>query len=103
MSVPSKPLDNLALDSWYKAVTYVGGLLIIFSIFVPVQVVTNAIITIFGAGIFTFGMGRWKNQKTHSWREPGGIVSVTNRTPDMFGLLLEGVGLLVMLYGFWWF
>jgi hypothetical protein len=101
MSVPSKLFDNLTLDSWFKTVTYLGGVLIVFSLFFPVQVVTNSIITIFGTGMFIFGMGRWKNQKTRSWREPGGIVSVTNRKPDVFGLLLEAVGIFVVLYGFW--
>jgi len=100
MSMPSKPFDNLALDEWFKAVTYAGGLLIIFSIFIPVQVVTNAIITIFGSGMFVFGLGRWKNQKTHSTMGGGGIISVTKRTPDKFGLLLEGLGLLIIIFGF---
>jgi hypothetical protein len=94
-----KILENLALDKWFKAVTYIGGLLLFFSIFVPSQVVTNNLITIFGIGMFVFGVGRWKNYKTTSSIQGNSVVKVTQRDTDMFGIILETVGILILLHG----
>jgi hypothetical protein len=98
MSLPPV-FDNLSLDSWFKAVTYIGGVLLIFSLFIPTQAVSNGLVSIFGTGMFIYGLGRWKNHKTTSTIAYGGILSTTHRKPDILGLLLEVSGLLIMLYG----
>lgn len=98
MSLPTV-FDNLSVDSWFKAVTYIGGLLLIFSLFFPTQAFSNSLIATFGAGMFVYGLGRWKNHKTTSTMTYGGILSVTHRKTDPLGLLLEGVGLLILMYG----
>ncbi|WP_154020785.1 MULTISPECIES: hypothetical protein [unclassified Haloarcula] len=89
--------DNLNLDTWFKAVTYLGGIIVILSLTVDLQVVSNEIMAATGFGMFLYGVGRWKNQKTHTQFVPGGKLSWKERNSDIIGLLLEISGILMVI------
>jgi hypothetical protein len=101
-------LKTLALDAWYKLVLYFGGAILCVSFFLEVKGVTNAQLQLLSGGFFLIGLGEWKNHKEVSWIEPpnvytGGpaVVSNTVRRPDLFGILLECFGVVLMLIGAW--
>lgn len=89
--------DNLPLDTWFKAVTYLGGIVLILSLTVELKSVSNEVMTTIGFGMFLYGIGRWKNQKTRTQFVPGGKLSWKARDSDIIGLLLEVTGLLAIV------
>lgn len=89
--------DNLKLDQWFKAVTYLGGIIVLLSLTVPMQVISNAVMAAIGFGMFLYGVGRWKNQKTHTQFVPGKKLSWKQRDTDIIGLLLELAGISAVL------
>jgi hypothetical protein len=97
---------NLAIDTWYKAFVYVGGLGFIASLFAEVKGLTNGQAQLLTLGFFLIGIGEWKNHKTASWFKPpnvntGGaaLMSTKVRQPDAFGLACDLLGLVLMLIG----
>jgi hypothetical protein len=94
--------DNLNLDTWYKAVTYLGGIFALLSITIQVQVVSNEFIAMIGFGMFLYGVGRWKNTKTATQFVPGGKLSQKQRIPDLIGYFLEilGAALILLAVGY---
>ena len=90
--------DNLKIDSWFKAVTYLGGIIVLLSLTVPIQIVSNEIMAAIGFGTFLYGIGRWKNVKTHTQFTPTGMLSWQDRHPDLIGLLLELLGVAIILF-----
>ena len=97
---------DLKLDSWYMAVTYIGGVALLLSFFVDVKGISNNYLQILAGGIFLFGLGEWKNHKTESFIKPSNaytgpaaVISYKVRKPDLFGWLLNIVGLALIIYG----
>lgn len=90
-------LDNLKIDRWFKAVAYMGGIILLLSLTVSIQVVSNEVMATIGFGLFSYGIGRWKNTKTVTEFIPGGKLSQKQRIPDIGGLLLELLGALMIL------
>lgn len=93
--------DNLKIDIWFKAVTYLGGVIAILSLTIPMRVLSNEVWSLFGFGLFIFGTGRWKNHKSHSQHVPGGYVTWQDRHTDLLGLLLEAIGVILVLLAIW--
>jgi hypothetical protein len=92
MSIPEF-FKNLAIDTWYKAIMYIGGVGLIASLFAEVKGITNGQAQLFSLAFFFFGIGEWKNHKTISWIKPtnvytGGpaLMSAKVRQPDAFGV-----------------
>lgn len=56
---------SLKIDAWYMVFVYLGGLLLIFSIFFPTQWITNKQLILFASGMLLIGLGEWKNHKYH--------------------------------------
>lgn len=89
--------NNLKIDSWYKAVTYLGGLIVLLSLTVPLQILSNEIMALLGFGLFLYGIGRWKNVKTHTQPMATGMLTWDDRNTDLFGLILEVLGVVMVL------
>jgi len=99
-------LKSLALDTWYKATMYLGGVILAFSFFVDVKGITNAQLQLLAGGAFLVGLGEWKNHKVVSWFKPpnvytGGpaLMSAPVRQPDALGLLLDLTGCVLVVLG----
>jgi hypothetical protein len=97
---------GLKLDSWYMAVTYLGGVALLLSFFFEVKGISNNYLQILTGGIFLFGLGEWKNHKNESYIKPSNAytgpaayISYTVRRPDAFGLMLNLMGLIMITYG----
>lgn len=88
--------DNLNLDNWFKSVTYIGGIIAILSLTVPLQILSNEVLAAIGFGAFLYGIGRWKNQKTITNFVPGGKISHKERVTDLLGLFLEASGIVLI-------
>jgi hypothetical protein len=101
-------LKSLVLDSWYKAVMYLGAVVFVCSLFWPARGLTNSQLQLLSGGAFLLGIGEWKNHKVKAWFEPpnaftgpAALVQTTVRIPDLFGILLEGIGIVLIVVGGW--
>lgn len=101
-------LKGLSIDTWYKAVMYLGGAVFVVALFVDVKGIGNINAQLLAAGAFLIGIGEWKNHKIESWIKPpniytGGaaLMSATVRKPDLLGVLLAISGSLLLLYSIW--
>ncbi|MBD3281783.1 hypothetical protein GF391_03490 [Candidatus Uhrbacteria bacterium] len=56
---------NLDINVWYKAIMLFGGTIAIAGIFLPVQIFDNKLVTLFGLGLFLFGLGIWGNKRAY--------------------------------------
>jgi hypothetical protein len=89
--------DNLKLDRWFKAVTYLSGIILLLSLTVEIQVFSNELLSAIGSGGFLYGIGRWKNTKTKNQFIPGGKLSWEERDKDIIGVVLEFLGVILLL------
>ena len=101
-------LKGLAIDAWYKALMYLGGVVFAVSLFVDVKGIGNINAQLLSAGCFLLGLGEWKNHKVASWIKPpnaytGGaaLMSATVRKPDFIGVLLEILGVALLCVAAW--
>jgi hypothetical protein len=101
-------LKNFAIDTWYKAVVYLGGVVLAVSFFVDVRGLTNHQLQLLAGGAFLIGLGEWKNHKVASWIKPpnaytGGaaLMSGTIRKLDFIGSLFELAGVCMIGLGIW--
>ncbi len=58
----SNPLESLKLDYWYKAVLVISTVLLVISLTVPLQGVSNSTIALICLGGVFIGLGEWINQ-----------------------------------------
>ncbi len=101
-------LKSFVIDTWYKAIVYLGGAVFAFSVFFEVKGLTNSQLQLLSGGAFLVGIGEWKNHKVAAWIKPpnaytGGaaLMQRTVRNPDFVGILLETVGIALVLVGAW--
>ncbi len=99
---------NFAIDSWYKAVLYIGAVLLVVSFFVDVRGISNGQLQLLAAGAFLIGLGEWKNHKVASWFKPPfvytgppALMSTKIRQPDAFGILLDVAGAILLSLAIW--
>lgn len=90
--------DALSIDRWFKAAMYLGGVIFLLSLVRPIQILTNETVAASGAGLFLYGLGRWKNEKTVTGIQDAGYrgifkYSQKQRKPDIIGLILEIIGI----------
>ena len=102
---PSGIFKNLSLDMWYKALVYVGGIILILSIFMEVKGIANIHVQLLSLGVFLIGLGEWKNHKIQlitrspSITDPGALIQAYVRKNDLFGVILEIVGGFCLVVG----
>jgi hypothetical protein len=91
---------DLKLDVWYRAVVYIGGVVLIFSFFFEVKGISNAQLQLLSGGFFLIGLGEWKNHKKESFIKPPnaytGPTALVTRTvwsPDVVGALFDLIGI----------
>lgn len=101
-------LKNLIVDSWYKAFVYLGAVIFVISLFSDAKGLTNAQVQMLSAGLFLFGTGEWVNHKRESffkennfWTGGPALISYTVRKPDLFGLFLDLLGIVVLALALW--
>jgi len=99
---------NLKIDRWYKVFVYLGGFVLVVSLFVEVRGITNAQLQLISSGFFFIGIGEWKNHKVASWIKPPNVytgptalVQVPIRKADLFGICLDIIGLTLIILGVW--
>ncbi len=95
---------SLKIDSWYMVFVYLGGLLLVFSLFIPTQWITNKQLILFSTGILLIGLGEWKNYKHYTEiKEPNVytgaplVIRAKIRKPDIIGLFFEAIGLILII------
>jgi hypothetical protein len=54
---------NLKIEDWFQVLVYLGGLLMIGTIFFPVIIFDNKILFTFGLGLLVLGLGRWARNR----------------------------------------
>lgn len=93
---------SFKIDAWYKVLVYLGGILFIFSIFIPTQWITNEQVVLLSSGMLLIGIGEWKNHKYVSWTKPPNVytgptafITTKTRKPDAVGC---GFKILLALY-----
>lgn len=99
---------DLKLDVWYRAVVYIGGVVLIFSFFVEVRGITNIQLQLLAGGFFLIGLGEWKNHIRKSMITPSNVYTGSSafvtgiiRQPNIIGVLIEIIGL-SLIVGFVW-
>jgi hypothetical protein len=96
---------GLLLDSWYKALVYIGGISLVLSFFVDAKGISNTDLQLIAGGAFLLGLGEWKNHKQDSYIKPPNaytgptaFITKTVWRPDIIGIILDlaGLGLLIL-------
>jgi len=95
--------DALSIDRWFKSIMYFAGVIFVLSLVRPIQILTNEAIAASGAGLFLYGLGRWKNEKTLTGIQDAGYrgifkYSQKQRKPDIVGLILEIIGIVFIAF-----
>lgn len=101
-------LKSLAVDTWYKAVMYVGAVTLVGSFFFDSKGITNLQLQLLAGGSFLLGLGEWKNHKPLSFFKPpnvytGGpaLMTTTVRSSDIVGTTLDIVGIILICLAVW--
>ncbi|HNY39348.1 MAG TPA: hypothetical protein PKJ41_03105 [Bryobacteraceae bacterium] len=99
-------LKSFAIDTWYKALLYLGGVVLAVSFFVEVKGLTNQQLQLLAGGAFLIGLGEWKNHKVASWIKPpnvytGGpaLMTAKIREADFVGVVLDLAGVILIVLG----
>lgn len=109
---PGDFLKNLALDAWYKVILYLGGIVFVLSIFIPVQGMSSRQVQAISGGFFLLGLGVWMDQKKDTAIQPpnvytGGHALMLTRhywapglglLPALGGVALIILGILAVIY-----
>jgi len=78
---PGDFLKNLVLDSWYKVLVYLGGIVLVLALFVLVQGASNRQIQAIAGGVCMFGLGVWMDQRKEAWFSTVNIWTGVNSRP----------------------
>jgi hypothetical protein len=97
---------GLLLDTWYKALVYVGGISLVLSFFIDSKGISNTDLQLIAGGFFLIGLGEWKNHKQDSWIKPPNaytgptaMITKTVWRPDFIGILLDLAGAVLLVIG----
>jgi hypothetical protein len=106
MSLPDF-FKELKVDSWYKAIVYIGGAALLVSFFTDVKGITNIQLQLLAGGFFFLGIGEWKNHKKlttikppNAYTGPAAYITYTLWKPDIIGLLFDLTGIALAIMGF---
>src|SRR5713226_7657346 len=101
-------IKNFAIDTWYKAVMYLGGIIFVVSLFSSVKGLTNSQLQLLSGGAFLLGLGEWKNhnvisgfKRPNAYTGPAAYMEATVRSVDFFGILFGAVGTVLILLAIW--
>ncbi|MBA2860506.1 hypothetical protein [Methanococcus maripaludis] len=90
---------NLKVDTWYMVFVYLGGILLIFAMFIKTQWLTNKQLIFLSTGMLFVGLGEWKNHKWMSYYKPPNVytgptalVQTKIRSSDGLGNFLDILG-----------
>jgi hypothetical protein len=92
----ANPLSGLDLGDWYKA-----ALLVALVVLLGAMAAKRDDIAVVATGVLIHCFGQWINHPTRSGVGGGFILTSTSRLPSFGGLALEGIGLLLVIYGVW--
>lgn len=97
---------SLVLDTWYKALVYLGGLVLVLSLFIEVRGISNYQVQMISLGIFLFGLGEWKNHKFISTIKPPNVYTgpamhmrIPVWKPDLIGIIFDLAGFSLIFLG----
>jgi hypothetical protein len=97
---------NLVLDTWYKALVYFGGVVLILSLFIEVKGISNNQLQLLSTEFFLFGLGEWKNHKffpqikpPNVYTRPALFMNVPVWKPDLLGIVLDLTGIALLVLG----
>jgi len=97
---------SLAIDTWYKALVYIGGIVLVLSFFIEVKGISNSQLQLISGGVFILGLGEWKNHKflpmikpPNAYTGPAMFMNVPVWKPDPVGLLLDLAGIALVVAG----
>lgn len=97
---------SLVLDTWYKALVYLGGVVLVLSLFIDVKGITNSQLQLLSSGVFLIGLGEWKNHKfiqqikpPNAYTGPAMLMSIPVWKPDIIGILLDLGGITLLVLG----
>jgi hypothetical protein len=101
-------LKSLALDKWYKILIYLGGLIILGSLFLPIHGISSKSALFLGLSLFLIGNGIWKTEKHYTGILPpnayygGSALKVTkeNHEFDLIGAILIIIGIISLIFVF---
>lgn len=102
--------NNLLLDEWYKPIVYLGGIILIGSLFAPLQIPeSNRLqILLVSLGAFLWGIGEWQNHyyqypifmgRGNTSKKLMRLETSSGRIFNHLGLLCIAVGLVWLVYG----
>ena len=99
---------SLAIDTWYKALMCLGGIVFVLSIFLPTHGVPLPALQLMSLGAFLIGLGEWKNHKPYTmikranaYTGPAAALSGIVRQPDFIGCLFLYGGTALVILGVW--
>ena len=97
---------GLKLDTWYKTLVYLGGFLLVMAFFFEVKGITNGTLQLLSGGACLFGLGVWTNIKIehmtkppNAYTGPAMLITITKRQPNLFGVVLEISGIVLIAIG----
>ena len=97
---------SLKIDAWYIVLVYLGGLLLLFSVFVPAQWVTNKQMILVSSGMLLIGLGEWKNHKWYgqikppnAYTGPAAFIQTEIRQANLVGIILVVIGVILIILG----
>ena len=96
----TNPLPTLQVDTAYKGVIAVSAVVLIAAL-----AVSNTPVAIIALGFLFIGFGEWINHPARSGvipasaYHPAMTVTSTARQPCGFGLLIDALGVLLILFG----
>ena len=99
-------LKDFVIDAWYKAIVYVGGVVLALSFFLDVKGLTNHQLQLLASGAFIIGLGEWNNHTTQSWIKPpnaytgpAALLTQKIRKATVIGVLFDLIGITVFTFG----
>lgn len=99
---------SLSIDTWYKALMCIGGVVLTLSIFLPTHGLTVNVWQLLSGGTFFIGLGEWKNHKMftfikppNAYTGPPAVMSGIMRKPDMLGSFFTLAGVALIMLGIW--
>lgn len=95
----SNPLQSLALDYWYKAVLAISTVLLIVSLTMPLQSVSNSCAQLLCLGGVFIGLGEWINHPLQTRVGAGFKITGYPRRFTFLGSVFVLLGFVCIYFG----
>ena len=95
------PLSALKIDAWYKIIPALGSVLLVLSLTVELQDVSNTMVQMSSLGLIAIGIGEWINHPLQTKLGLGYKITSRNRINTIAGnfWVLLGIGLIIWAIG----